>query len=204
MSHRQAQTAPNASPGGRLKESGLLFILSAPSGAGKSTLCSAVRNRFPDVMYSISFTTRAPREGECNGRHYFFIEKGEFEAGIEQGRWAEWARVHGNYYGTSMDTLNKGLRMGRDILLDIDVEGMRQIQEKFPDGITIFIMPPSLDTLRRRLITRGTESPEAIAVRLKNAQKEISQKNLYRHVIINDTLPEAIDELINLIETYRR
>lgn len=204
MSHRQAQTAPNASPGGRLKESGLLFILSAPSGAGKSTLCSAVRNRFPDVMYSISFTTRAPREGECNGRHYFFIEKGEFEAGIEQGRWAEWARVHGNYYGTSMDTLNKGLRMGRDILLDIDVEGMRQIQEKFPDGITIFIMPPSLDTLRRRLISRGTESPEAIAVRLKNAQKEISQKNLYRHVIINDTLPEAIDELINLIETYRR
>ncbi len=155
-------------------------------------------------MYSISFTTRAPREGECNGRHYFFIEKGEFEAGIEQGRWAEWARVHGNYYGTSMDTLNKGLRMGRDILLDIDVEGMRQIQEKFPDGITIFIMPPSLDTLRRRLISRGTESPEAIAVRLKNAQKEMAQKDLYRHVIINDTLPEAIDELITLIETYRQ
>ncbi len=204
MSHRQAQTTPNTSPGRRPEKSGLLFILSAPSGAGKSTLCSAVRNRFPDVMYSISFTTRAPREGECNGRHYFFIEKGEFEAGIEQGRWAEWARVHGNYYGTSMDTLNKGLRMGRDILLDIDVEGMRQIQEKFPDGITIFIMPPSLDTLRRRLISRGTESPEAIAVRLKNAQKEMVQRDLYRHVIINDTLPEAIDELINLIETYRR
>lgn len=204
MSHRQAQTTPNASPGGRPQKSGLLFILSAPSGAGKSTLCRAVRNRFPDVMYSISFTTRSPREGECNGSHYFFIEKGEFEAGIEQGRWAEWAEVHGNYYGTSMETLNKGLKMGRDILLDIDVEGMRQIQEKFPDGITIFIMPPSLDTLRRRLISRGTESPEAIAVRLKNAQKEMAQKDLYRHVIINDTLPEAIDELITLIETYRQ
>ena len=198
------QTAPKASSGGRPEKSGLLFILSAPSGAGKSTLCSAVRNRFPDVMYSISFTTRLPREGECDGHHYFFIDKGEFETGIEQGRWAEWAQVHGNYYGTSMDTLNKGLKTGRDILLDIDVEGMRQIQEKFPDGITIFIMPPSLDTLRRRLISRGTESPEAIAVRLKNAQKEISQKDLYRHVIINDTLPEAIDELISLIEKYRQ
>ncbi len=204
MIHRQAQTAPNSSPGGKPQKSGLLFILSAPSGAGKSTLVSAVRNRFPDLMYSISFTTRSPREGERNEIDYFFISKGEFEAGIEKGRWAEWAEVHCNYYGTSMDTLNQGLRKGRDILLDIDVQGMRQIQEKFPDGITIFIMPPSLDSLRRRLISRGTESPEAIAVRLKNAQMEMSQKALYRHIIVNDQLPEAIDELITLIESYRQ
>jgi guanylate kinase len=203
MNDRQPQTASNSAPGGRAEKSGLLFILSAPSGAGKSTLCSAVLNRFPDLVYSVSYTTRSPRQGERNAEDYFFIDRSEFEAGIDQGRWAEWAEVHGNYYGTSMDTLNRELHQGRDILLDIDVQGMRQIQEKFPEGITIFIMPPSLDTLKRRLISRGTESAGAIAVRLKNAQEEISDRDLYRHVIVNDQLPKAIDELIKLIETYR-
>lgn len=203
MSHRQAQTAPSSSPGGRPEKGGLLFILSAPSGAGKSTLCKAVLNRFPDFLYSISFTSRSPRDGERNGVDYFFISQSEFEAGIEQGRWAEWAEVHGNYYGTSLEHLNQALDRGRDILLDIDVLGMRQIQEKFPDCITIFIMPPSLDTLRRRLSSRGTESPETIAVRLKNARQEMSQRHRYRHVIVNDDLPDAIDELTALIEAYR-
>ena len=182
---------------------GHLFILSAPSGAGKSTLCRAVRDRFPDLLYSISSTTRRPRPGEQNGVDYYFIAKDEFEKNIALGQWAEWAEVHGNYYGTSADLLDQGLNSGQDILLDIDVQGMHQILKRYPAGITIFIMPPSLDTLRYRIENRGTDSPEAIAVRLSNAQKEMAQKDLYHHVIVNDRLPEAIHALSTLIDGYR-
>ncbi len=182
---------------------GLLFILSAPSGAGKSTLCRAVRDRFPDILYSISYTTRPPRKGEQNGVDYHFISDDEFEKGIVRGRWAEWAKVHDNYYGTSADQLNRALAHGQTILLDIDVQGMRQIVKRYPAGITIFIMPPSLETLRHRLETRRTESPEIIAVRLKNAQKEMAQKDLYRHVVTNDQLTDAVAELIGIFEKYR-
>ncbi len=204
MSQRQAQGDRNVSPNGRPEQAGLLFILSAPSGAGKSTLCRAVLDRFPDLMYSVSYTTRPPRTGERDQVDYFFIGKSEFEAGIAHGRWAEWAEVHGNYYGTSMEILSRGLNAGRDILLDIDVQGMRQIRDKFPDGITIFIVPPDMETLRRRLQSRATESSESIAVRLQNAQTEMSQKDLYRHVIVNAELVDAIDELITVIEAYRQ
>lgn len=204
MSQRQAQKVRNVAPDGRPEKAGLLFILSAPSGAGKSTLCSAVLDRFPDLMYSISYTSRPPRPGERDQVDYFFIAKSEFEAGIAQGRWAEWAEVHDNYYGTSMETLTRGLNEGRDILLDIDVQGMCQIRDQFPDGITIFITPPDMETLRRRLRSRATESPESIAVRLQNAQTEMSQKDLYRHVIVNAELADAIDDLVTVIEAYRR
>ena len=114
---------------------GLLFILSAPSGAGKSTLCRAVLDHFPDMLYSISYTTRPPRQGEQDGVHYYFIARDEFKKGIEQGRWAEWALVHDNYYGTCADLLDRGLDAGQDILLDIDVQGTARILEKFPDAV---------------------------------------------------------------------
>ncbi|CAB1055703.1 Guanylate kinase (EC [Olavius sp. associated proteobacterium Delta 1] len=179
---------------------GLLFILSAPSGAGKSTICRAVLDHFPDMLYSISYTTRPPRKGEQDGVHYYFIAEDDFTNGIERGRWAEWAKVHDNYYGTSADLLDRVLNGGQDIILDIDVQGMRQILNRYPAGITIFIMPPSLQTLRSRLEARGTDSPEVIALRLKNAQAEMAQKELYRHVIINDQLADAIAELIGIIE----
>lgn len=182
---------------------GLLFILSAPSGAGKSTLCRAVLDHFPDMLYSISYTTRPPRQGEQDGVHYNFIANDEFKKRIGQGRWAEWAKVHDNYYGTSADLLDRGLNGGKDILLDIDVQGMGQILARYPAGITIFIMPPSLEILRSRLETRGTDSPEVIAVRLRNAQKEMAQKDRYRHVIINDRLAAATTELIGIFEKYR-
>ena len=182
---------------------GLLFILSAPSGAGKSTLCRAVQDRFPDILYSISYTTRPPRKGEQNGVDYHFIADDEFEKGIVQGRWAEWAKVHDHYYGTSADRLNRALADGQTILLDIDVQGMRQIVKRYPAGITIFIMPPSLETLQHRLENRRTDSPETIAIRLKNAQKEMAQKNLYRHVVTNDQLSDAVAELIGIFEKYR-
>ena len=185
------------------KKPGVLFIISAPSGAGKSTLCHAVLNRFTDLVYSVSYTTRSLRGGEQNGEDYHFISKDEFEKGITQGRWAEWAEVHDHYYGTCADLLDGELKAGRDILLDIDIQGAGQILQRYPDGVTIFIMPPSLETLKFRLQSRGTDSPEVIAVRLKNARKEIAQKDVYRHIIINDRLTDAIAELIAIFERYR-
>jgi guanylate kinase len=181
----------------------LLFVISAPSGAGKSTLCRAVLDRFPDLVYSVSSTTRSPRGGEQNGKDYHFITKDEFEKGIARGRWAEWAEVHDHYYGTSADFLNGELSGGRDILLDIDIQGTRKILQRYPDAVTIFIMPPSLETLKSRLQSRGTDSPEAIAVRLQNAAEEMAQKDLYRHIIINDRLTDAVGELIVVFEKYR-
>ncbi len=182
---------------------GFLFIVSAPSGAGKSTLCRAVLDFFSDLVYSVSYTTRSPRRGEQNGVDYHFIAKDEFEKGIACGRWAEWAEVHDHYYGTSADFLDGELSVGRDILLDIDIQGTRQILQRYPDGVTIFIMPPTLETLKFRLQSRGTDSPEVIAVRLKNAREEMAQRDLYHHIITNDRLKDAVAELIAIIEKYR-
>ena len=182
---------------------GALFIVSAPSGAGKSTLCRAALDHFSNLFYSISYTTRSPRSQEQNGVDYHFITKADFEEGIHCDRWAEWAEVHGNYYGTSKKFLDDVLLSGQDVLVDIDIQGTRQILERYPNAVTIFIMPPSLDILRERLEARRTDGAEIVAVRLKNAEKEIAQKEIYRHLIINDRLSDAIAELIAIIEGYR-
>lgn len=182
---------------------GRLFIISAPSGGGKTTLSKALLNRFNDILYSVSYTTRPPRKGERNGVDYYFIQKKDFEKRIESGHWAEWAKVHGNYYGTSAGFIDRGLASGRDILLDIDVQGALQILENYPDSVTIFIMPPSLKTLRERLEMRRTESRETINRRLLTAEKEMAQKSIYRYVIVNDQLSESIETLIAIIEKYR-
>ncbi len=203
MQQRPLKTACSEAAPGAKRKKGLVFIISAPSGAGKTTLCRAVRDRFADLQYSVSYTTRSPRSGEQNGVDYHFITAREFENGIQSGRWAEWARVHGNYYGTSAAFLDKTRAAGRDIVLDIDVEGTRQILKRYPDSITIFVMPPSMEVLRQRLEDRGTDSAEVIAVRLKNAENEMAQKGLYRHIIVNDRLPQAVAELIAVFEKYR-
>jgi guanylate kinase len=194
---RLAAPAPTAS------RKAFIFIISAPSGAGKTTLCKAALAAFADMRYSVSFTTRAPRPGEENGRDYVFVTAPEFEAGIRAGRWAEWAQVHGNYYGTSADVLAQSLASGCDILLDIDVQGARQICARFPESVTIFIMPPSLEVLRQRLVSRGTDRPEVIAMRIENAEREMAQRDVYRHVVVNDDLETAITALIRLIDSYR-
>ena len=183
---------------------GRLFIISAPSGTGKTTLCRSVLEHFTDMRYSVSHTTRAPRGGERDHIDYHFITKDEFEKGIQNDRWAEWAVVHGNYYGTSVEYIEGQMSRGRDILLDIDVQGTMQILERFVDCVTIFIMPPSIDALRDRLTKRGTEAGAVIEQRMKNAQVEIAQKGNYRHIIVNDQLEAAEKELISLIESYRR
>jgi len=187
-----------------MKPCGCLFVISAPSGAGKSTLCKMLLERFPDIRFSVSHTTRKPRSGETDGKDYYFITKDEFVKGTESGRWAEWAEVHGNFYGTSAEFLDKSLNAGNDILLDIDVQGTLQILRQYPESITIFILPPSIEILRDRLKSRSTDTPEVIASRLSNAEKEMAQKDRYRHIIVNDSLPETAGELISIIERYRR
>jgi guanylate kinase len=196
------RTRPAAPAPAALRKS-FIFIISAPSGAGKTTLCKAALAAFADMRYSVSFTTRPPRPGEENGRDYVFVTVPEFEAGIRSGRWAEWARVHGNYYGTSADVLAQSLSSGFDILLDIDVQGALQICARFPESVTIFIMPPSLEVLRQRLVSRGTDRPEVIAMRIENAGQEMAQRGVYRHVVVNDDLETAITELIHIIASYR-
>ncbi|MFH0994715.1 MAG: guanylate kinase [Pseudomonadota bacterium] len=183
---------------------GCLFILSAPSGAGKTTLCQAICRHFPDMLYSISHTTRMPRPGETQGIDYHFITQDEFIHLIDSGQWAEWAQVHGNYYGTSATFLNQGLEAGKDILLDIDVQGMLKILKHYPSSITVFIQPPSLKTLRDRLESRGADRPDIIETRMANAKKEIAEAHRYRHVIVNNDLELATRELILLIDSYRQ
>ncbi|MBW1893178.1 MAG: guanylate kinase [Deltaproteobacteria bacterium] len=178
---------------------GKLIIVSAPSGAGKTTLCDAMVRHFDNLVYSISYTTRAPRHDEKEGEDYFFISEHEFKKHIKNNNWAEWAKVHDHYYGTHASFISENLSVGRDILLDIDVQGAKQIIQRYPDSTTIFIMPPSLDVLRIRLESRGTDSKEVIDKRLENAKQEIDKKGLYQHIIVNDDLENAINELITII-----
>jgi len=185
-------------------ERGHLFIISAPSGAGKTTLVKAVLKQFKDMRYSISYTTRKPRAEERDSVDYHFVSKQDFKKGIKKGRWAEWAEVYGNYYGTSAEFIEKSLSSGRDILLDIDVQGTLQILKHYPDSVTIFILPPSMDDLRKRLEIRGSDSQAVIEKRLVNASKEMDQKELYHHIIVNDKLPEAIKELSAIFKKYRQ
>ena len=183
---------------------GHLFIISAPSGAGKTTLAKAVLQQFPDILYSISYTTRKPRANEQDGVDYHFVSKQDFKKEIIKGHWAEWAEVYGNYYGTSDEFIKKSLSSGCDILLDIDVQGTLQILKHYPDSVTIFILPPSVNALRKRLEMRGSDSKAVIEKRLVTASKEMTQKKMYRHIIVNDNLPEAIEELIAIFRKYRQ
>jgi guanylate kinase len=182
---------------------GLLFVVSAPSGAGKTTFCRALRDTYSDIQYSVSHTTRKPRQGEKDGIDYHFTDKKKFLNMRDRGCWAEWAEVHGHYYGTSAKNMEQALSDGCDILLDIDVQGTKQILERYPDAVTIFIMAPSLEILKQRLSKRGTEDLRTIEKRMRNAVKEIAGKSIYRYVIVNDDLSTAIDKFIRIVETYR-
>ncbi len=180
-------------------KTGRLFVVSAPSGAGKTTLCRAVRDHLPQLVYSVSTTTRSPRKGEKEGVDYFFVTEKAFRQGIDEGKWAEWARVHGHYYGTSARFIEEHLGAGRDVLLDIDVQGARQIVRRFPDAVTIFIMAPSMEVLRQRLVQRGLDSHEVIEMRMDNARKEIAHRSAYKHTIVNEDLEKAISRFVTLL-----
>lgn len=190
----------NAQTQNKQMNRGRLFVISAPSGAGKTTLCQHLLSRLPNLAYSISHTTRRPRDGEVEGRDYFFTDKADFQKGIREKRWAEWAEVYGNFYGTSVRQLNDAKAAGRHVLLDIDIAGMRQIVAAYPDAVTIFIMPPSIEVLRQRLNRRGSDAAETIEKRLAQAVSEIDCSTEYRHVVVNDQLADAMAELVELVE----
>jgi guanylate kinase len=194
MSHPSSIDSPNKVQDGRL------FVASAPSGAGKTTLCEAARKHLPQLVYSVSSTTRPPRKGEQEGKDYFFISEAQFRQGIERGQWAEWARVHDNYYGTSARFIDRHLKAGRDVLLDIDVQGAAQILKRYPQAVTIFIMAPSMDVLRRRLIDRGADSTAVIDKRMHNARDEIARKDMYRYIVVNDDLDSAISRFVSILK----
>jgi guanylate kinase len=179
---------------------GHLIVISAPSGAGKTTLCSRLLRDFPELVLSISSTTRAPRGQEKHGEAYYFLSRQEFESQIQAGRFAEWAQVHGNFYGTSKDVIDRAFANGKSVLLDIDVQGAASLAQSYPkETFRVFISPPSLQELEARLRSRGTDSEETIRKRVKNAEEEMKRLPEFDKVIINDHLDRAYDELREMV-----
>ena len=189
--------------GDKPKRQGLLLVVSAPSGAGKTTLCREMANRVADLQYSISYTTRAPRAGEVNGKDYFFIAEGEFMQRIQRNEFAEWARVHHNLYGTHEGFLRRTMDGGTDVLLDVDVQGAQQLKKRFPEGIFIFVLPPSMDVLMERLRDRRSDTAEEIERRFQVARKEIQNFKDYDYIIVNDEIKKAVRDLESVILTER-
>lgn len=183
---------------------GNLFVVSGPSGAGKGTLVSRIRYGRDDVWVSISATTRKPRRGEIEGVHYYFLSDRQFEELIESNGLLEWAQVHGHYYGTPRSTVLAQLEAGKQVILEIDPQGAFQVREAFEDAILIFIMPPSIETLRKRLIARGTDDLDEIERRLQTAKVELARKDEYDVVVLNDDLDVATNELTRIIDSHTR
>ena len=182
-----------------MKREGVLYVISAPSGAGKTTLCKEIIDRFPNLRHSVSYTTRTPRQGEVHGRDYFFVGQEEFKRMVAAGEFAEWAEVHGNLYGTSLATLNESRTEGIDLILDIDCQGARQLKGRFEGGVYIFVLPPSMEELRRRLDNRSSDSLEVIERRIKNAAGEIREARWYDYIIVNDKFEEAVEQLKSVL-----
>lgn len=173
----------------------LLLIVSSPSGAGKTTLCGRLRGEFPDLRFSVSHTTRRPRPTEVDGREYHFVDTGTFEQMIRIGAFAEWARVHDHLYGTSLKEIEIARATSRGVLFDIDHQGARQIRANLPEAVSVFILPPSLTELERRLRGRGTEDEQTTLRRLHNAKGEIAHYALFDYVIVNDEINRAYEQL---------
>lgn len=177
------------------KNRGSLFIVSAPSGAGKTTLCKELSSILPDLKHSISYTTRQKRKGEVNNRDYTFISEEAFRRLVKKGEFIEWAKVHGNFYGTSRKRLDSMLDKGINVILDVDTQGAKQIRKQRKDGVYIFILPPSMKVLRERLKNRMSNSEEEIKRRLGRAVAEIKDYKMYDYVIINDRFEDALNGL---------
>jgi len=182
---------------------GLLIVVSSPSGGGKGTLIDRVLKTVPGLSYSVSFTTRAPRPAEQNGREYFFVDTSTFESMVAQGEFLEWANVYGHLYGTSAAQVEHERENGRDIVLEIDVQGAESIRRKVPDLISVFILPPSFELLRERLLARGTDSPADLERRLRGAAGEVEQYRHFQYVILNDDIDRASQQLASVIYAER-
>ena len=180
-----------------------VFIISAPSGSGKSTLVSHLLATVPELMFSVSYTTREPRGAEVDGRSYCFVSREKFEAMLSRGEFLEWAQVFGNYYGTHRGILDRAQAEHKDLVLDIDVQGARQLKEKIPEAVTVFVLAPSRQVLEQRLRARGEDCEEVVARRLRDAAEEIRNYEAYDYVLINRELAEAEETLSAIVRAER-
>ena len=189
----------------KLNDKGLLIVISGPSGVGKGTVRSALfEMEGHDLVYSISMTTRKPRKGEVHGREYYFVSEEEFKKYIEEGKMLEYAEFVGNYYGTPLNSVQDLLDQGKEVVLEIDVQGATQVREKMKDAVFIFIAPPSYDELLQRLVNRGTESREVIEARIEKAKREIDLAYMYDYIVVNDTVENAADKIVATIRASMR
>lgn len=183
---------------------GLLIVISGPSGCGKGTICRALRQKHPEIKVSVSATTRERRVGEIEGQDYFYISQQEFSSQIDDGGFLEYARIYsGHYYGTPKKYVRNTLKKGNDLILEIDIQGALQVKEKFEEGIFIFLVPPTMDELHRRLVERGRETPELIMERFKSAYEEMDFINRYNYVVTNDKIDEAVLKIEAIISAEK-
>ncbi|MFN2453935.1 MAG: guanylate kinase [Pyrinomonadaceae bacterium] len=182
---------------------GVLIVVSSPSGGGKGTLIRRVLKEVPNLGYSVSFTTRRPRAREQNGRDYFFVSLAEFERQAAAGEFLEWANVHGNFYGTAHAQVERELAEGHDIVLEIDVQGAQSVRSLVKDAISVFILPPTYEVLRARLTARGSEKPDDLALRLRNARAEVESYRNFDYVIVNDEADAAAAQLASIVYAER-
>ena len=178
---------------------GLLIVISGASGTGKGTVCKKLLEDLPQMFYSISATTRQPRNGEVDGKEYFFIGVEQFKNWIAEEKFLEYAEVYGNFYGTPLHKIEERRNNGVDVLLEIDVQGALKVMSKCPDGVYIFLLPPSIEELRNRIKNRGTESPESLKRRIESAQNEIATAKNYQYVVVNDEVDAAVDKIKAII-----
>jgi guanylate kinase len=187
-----------------MKREGIILIISAPSGAGKTTLCRSLMERFPSMKESVSYTTRPPRTGELHGIDYFFVSREEFQRMVDGDAFAEWAEVHGNLYGTALATIDEARKNGVDLVLDIDCQGARRLKEQIERCVYIFVLPPSMAELRRRLESRSSDDQAVIDLRIERAAGEIREARWYDYIIINDDFDTAFEELSSIVIAQSR
>ena len=182
-----------------MNKKGILIVISGPSGAGKGTICKELLEKEDNLYLSVSATTRKPREGEVHGVNYYFLEKEDFMKRVENEEFLEWAEVHGNCYGTPKFNVEELINEGKNVILEIDVQGALNVKKNCEDGVFIFVLPPSMEELKRRIIKRGSETPESLITRFKNAYEEINFISKYNYAVVNDDLEEAVKKVQNII-----
>lgn len=182
---------------------GILIIISAPSGAGKTTVCKYLLKKLPEIVFSVSYTTRSKRPGEVEGKDYFFVNKEKFLNMVKQKKFIEWAQVYNNYYGTPKENIEKNLTKGKDILLDIDVQGGKNVRKHYPDGVYIFLLPPSWKALKERLYKRAKDPKEIINLRLKMAQRELKYIKYYDYIVVNKELKTTFNIIESIIKAEK-